>query len=148
MTVFTGGMLGTVGQQNPSENSIPHTRGPVSGRSRTAGRRLTVTTVTPTEIQMLPRYLMFAVVVFALGCGGGALRGKSMDDIKNQLQGKDSKVVISLMGKPTSVTETGGLGGADEVWSYLHAARHPATGTKMTVMVQLRGGRVIRVDGM
>jgi len=97
---------------------------------------------------MFPRRLMLVVLVAAIGCGGGGLTGKSMDEIKSTLQGKDSKTVISLMGKPMTVTDAGGLGGIDEMWTYLHAARHPATGTKMTVLLSFRGGRVVKIEGL
>lgn len=96
---------------------------------------------------MFSRSLMLVVLVSALGCGGGLI-GKPIDEVKSELQGKTVKEVISLMGKPTGVTEFGNIGGIDETWTYLYAARHPATRTKMTVMLKFRGGRVVSVDGL
>jgi len=76
-----------------------------------------------------------------------AITGKSLDEIRSTLQGKDAKAVMSLMGKPLMVVEFGGVGGVDERWSYFQAARHPATGTKTDVSVCFRGGRVVKIEG-
>ena len=99
------------------------------------------------EVHMFLKSLMLVVLVAALGCGG-SLIGKPMDEVKGELQGKTAKEVVSLMRKPAGVTEAGGIGGVDEVWSYLRAARHPATGAARSVSVQFRQGRVINVIGM
>jgi hypothetical protein len=98
-------------------------------------------------VAMVARRLMLLLLVGALGCGGG-IRGKPFDEVKQQLQSKTPKEVIALLGKPTGVMSVGGLNGIDELWTYIHAAKHPATGTKMSVQVAFRRGRVAEVNGM
>lgn len=94
---------------------------------------------------MFPRRLMLVLLVAAIGCARSTT-GKSIDELRAALQGKDAKAVMSLMGKPTGVSESNGTN--DEMWVYFAAARHPATGTPTTVTVSFRGGRVVKVEGL
>ena len=93
------------------------------------------------------RTLAFCGLMLLTGCSRrNRLSSKSIDEIKSLIQGKSAKEVLALLGKPSTVNTQ--WSDADEGWNYRHAATHPATGNKMSIVVMFRGGQVVDVRQM